>query len=310
MSATHVTVLGEALELLLAADGHGIDHARTFTRDVAGAETNVAIGLARLGHPARCLGRVGDDAAGRFVRRRLREEGVDDRALVDDPDRTTGLIQRDQAAVRPISVRYVRHRSAGAAIAPPDLSSWRPEPDELLHVSGITGVLSATAADTVETALRLARSAGARTSFDVNLRVSLAHPDDWRSQLERFRGLIDVLFVSDDELPVLPFDAHDPGAYGVGCVVVKLGAEGACSHTVDGSVRTVAHPTVIVDLVGAGDAFAVGYLDALLRDEPEKVRLAQGAACAACVIARPGDVTGLPDRTQLDALLAGQAVCR
>ncbi|MGH3658423.1 MAG: PfkB family carbohydrate kinase, partial [Micromonosporaceae bacterium] len=116
-----VVTLGEAMALFLAEPGTAVSYARWFDASVAGAEANVAIGLARLGHRVRYAGRVGADPLGETVIRTLRGEAVDVTAVVTDPDRPTGLLIRDAPAGRPIQVVYRRSGSAGAALAVADV---------------------------------------------------------------------------------------------------------------------------------------------------------------------------------------------
>src|SRR4051794_12898586 len=109
---------GEAMLLMLAEPGMPLDHAVSFRRSVAGAESNVAQGLARLGHWARWIGRVGDDPVGEAVLRALRADGVDVSGAEMDPRAPTGLLLRDSHAQRAIDVQYYRSGSAASLLAP------------------------------------------------------------------------------------------------------------------------------------------------------------------------------------------------
>lgn len=302
-----VVTIGEVLAVLLAEPGLPLGEAGTYTATYAGAEANVAVGLARLGHPTALVSRLGDDAFGRRVRRELRGEGVDVTGIALDPARPTGLLLRDSLAGRPVSVAYHRAGSAATALSPDDVDAQQVRAARVLHLTGITPALSSSADAACRRAAEIAHEAGVRVSFDPNVRLRLADPARWREIADSYAALADVVLVGVDDAAALGVDdpivwAHQAGARHV---VVKDGARGA-RESVDGEVHSQPAITVpVVDTVGAGDAFAVGWLSALLRGVPAPQRLAEGAAVAACVVATRGDIPGLPDAATRDAVLAG-----
>ena len=223
---------GEVMALLRADDGLPLAHAGSFRRDVAGAEGNVAIGLARLGHRVHLVLRLGADAFGDAVAATFRSEGVG-LTVIHDPDRPTGLLLRDVLDSRPITVVYHRAGSAASALAPADLDLERVGRARVLHVTGITPVLGAGAAEATLAAVTAARRAGTLVTFDPNLRPSLAAVEiavaRWLALLEQ----TDVVLASADEAEAM-VASRDPRtvarwfhARGVGVVVVKDGAQGA-----------------------------------------------------------------------------------
>jgi 2-dehydro-3-deoxygluconokinase len=131
-----VVTCGEAMVLLLARHDLPMSSARDYEAQVAGAESNVAIGLARLGHTVAYFGRVGDDPFGERIRRELRGEGVDVSALVTDPDRPTGLLFRDTVVGSPLTVHYRRAGSAATAMTARDVPTTLIDRARLLHVTG------------------------------------------------------------------------------------------------------------------------------------------------------------------------------
>src|ERR1700712_5193452 len=116
-SGPEVVTLGETMQLLLAEYGVALRRAGTFRSSIAGAETNIAVGLSRLGHRTRWLSRVGADASGSAVLTQLRAEGVDVSAVEVDPDGFTGLLLRDCHPTRAIDVQYHRAGSAASALS-------------------------------------------------------------------------------------------------------------------------------------------------------------------------------------------------
>lgn len=293
---------------------------------IAGAESNVAIGLARLGHATRWAGAVGDDEAGELVLRTLRAEGVDVSGATRDPDAPTGLILFEPRLPEVTRVHYYRAGSAGSRLtaAAVEGAFATPGAPRVLHLTGITPALGPSAPDACRRALELAREHGTTVCLDVNFRSRLWSAEESAAVMRSWIPYVDVLIASDDELPLCvpeeaaastPGTAGTPGearaqakellARGVGEVVVKLGADGATAHTADGELHVPARPVRAVDAVGAGDAFVAGYLSALLDGEDVAGRLDRAVTTGAFAVASHGDWEGAPTRAELGLLGAG-----
>jgi 2-dehydro-3-deoxygluconokinase len=309
MAAAEVVTAGEAMLLLVADPGVPLASAHGFRAAAAGAETNVAVGLARLGHRVEWLGRLGDDPAGQAVLRRLRADGVGTTRVRLDPDAPTGLLLRDSHPARAIEVQYARAGSAASRLRPEELDPDLLSDVRLLHVTGITAMLSASCRASVTRLLELARAAGTAVSLDPNLRRQLGTPQRWRAVVGPLLPQADLVFAGADELAVLTGRpaaeaATDLVSAGVGTVVVKGADKSATAHTGAGTAVQPAFDVPAVDPVGAGDAFAAGYLSAWLRGLPTARALAEGAAAAALAVQCVTDTDGLPDRMGLDRMLA------
>jgi 2-dehydro-3-deoxygluconokinase len=275
---------------------------------VAGAESNVAIGLARLGHRVRWAGRVGADELGALVLRTLRAEGVDtDHAVTDDTGRPTGLLLTEPRLGTLTRVSYYRAGSAGSAVAPGDvLPALAPGP-RVLHLTGITPALGPSAAEAVLAAAKTARESGVTVCLDVNHRSRLWTSDRARTALRPILAHTDLLIASEDELPLVQEvpgageseAVHGALAAGVAEVVVKRGSRGATVFTADGATDRAAREVDAVDLVGAGDAFVAGYLSGLLDGADITARLHRAVTTAAFAVATRGDWEGLPTRDEL-----------
>ena len=333
---TEVVTLGECLIAFVAEEPGPLSEAATFRRFVAGAEANVAVGLARLGHEVAYIGRVGADGFGDTIARRLRGEGVDTTHLSADPDAPTALMFRERRILGPAQVVYARRGSAGSRVDRADVGRAADagifDGIRWLHVTGITPALSAEAREATEAAMRLARAHEATVSLDLNLRRRLWSDDEAAPVLRGLAALADLVLGSPDELAVLEErrsevagGTGDAGAadraadlaraalaLGPSIVVAKLGAGGSLAVARDDPERTVAAPAVplpvVVDPVGAGDAFCAGFIAARLEGEDLAAALKAGNACGAAAAATLGDQTGLPSRAELAALLdAGPA---
>ena len=318
-----VVTLGECLVSFVAAEPGPLAEVSTYRRYVAGADANVAVGLARLGHTSAFIGRVGDDSFGTTIVRRLRGDGVDVRWLRTEADAWTGLMIRERRGAGPSEVVYHRAGSAGSRLGPEDV--YAAETDglfanaRLLHITGITPALSPTCREAVLQAIDRAKAHDLAIALDLNLRRRLWPDAEAAEVLRPLLASVDVVFGSLDEGIVVGGTSEDAGprivaaaliGSGAGHAVLKLGADGAASLNSDGTWTVVqALPGVtVVDPVGAGDAFCAGYLAGQLEGLDEPDALALGNACGAAVVSVEGDQAGAP--TRAEAIRIGLRFCR
>lgn len=307
LASPGVLTLGESMAVLTAPDVGPLRHAASLRLGIAGAESNVAIGLARLGVAATWLGRVGDDEFGRLITRTLRAEQVSVAAIIDDEART-GLMVKERRTEQATRVLYYRAGSAGSRLCPEDLSAVDFHGARVLHLTGITPALGAAGEATVRAAVATAREHGLRISLDINHRATLWSDARASAVLCDLVSSVDLLFAGEDEAHLL-VDADDPvdrlramAALGPDSVLLKRGPRGALA-LIEGEVREVApYPVRAVDPVGAGDAFAAGYLAGLCLDQPVEQRLDTAAAAGAFAVTVSGDWEGAPSRDELALL--------
>ncbi|WP_246214057.1 sugar kinase [Kitasatospora viridis] len=278
---------------------------------VAGAEATVAIGLARLGHRAEWVGRVGDDEFGALVLRTLRAEQVGvAHVRVDRDGRPTGLLAREQRIGDLVRVSYHRAGSAGSALRPEEVLPALRAGVRVLHLTGITPALAPPAAEAVLAAARRARELGATVCLDVNYRARLWSTERAREVLVPLARLADLLVASAEELALVCAEpvADEPSAIAEllarGCreVVVTRGGDGASVSTAAGTVAVPARRVPVVDVVGAGDAFVAGYLSGLLDGLAPAERLHRATLTGAFAVAGRGDWEHLPNRAELALL--------
>ena len=279
-SAVEVVCVGEAMGQFVPADGRRIEDAGTFALHQAGAESNVAIGLARLGHRAVWVSRLGDDAIGRRIRTALEREGVEASLPQVMDDRPTGVFLKDPDH-RSRSVTYYRRGSAASRLDRSDIGRALGLRPRLLHLSGVVPALSASCDDAVGFAIEAARARAVMTSFDVNYRPALwRNRDTAAERLLEIANASDIVFVGLDEAGSLwgSTDAADvrraiPSAR---TLVVKEGARRATSFGADVATSVPALRVDVVESVGAGDAFAAGWLSGFLRGHEPSVALRCG----------------------------------
>ena len=306
-----VVTLGEALVALVADEGRPLVDPGSFTPFVAGAEANVAMGLARLGRAVSFIGRVGADGLGQMVRNGLRGEGVDVSRLRDDPAAPTGALARDRRSLPPAEVVYLRRGSAASQLEPADVEAAGEDiaGARWLHLTGITPALSPSCRAAVQSALEIARAGGVRVSLDVNLRRRLWSEQEAAAVLRELAEGCDLVIAGEDEAVLLCGSAEAAALaerFGVEAVV-KLGARGAVGWRNGEWAEDAGIAVAPIDVVGAGDAFTAGYLDALLDGAGLAESLRRANACGAIAVASVGDATGLPTRSELERVLAGGA---
>ncbi|MFI2710998.1 sugar kinase [Micromonospora sp. NPDC018662] len=308
MTGPEVACVGETMVVLTPDDGGPLEHAVRLAVGVGGAESNVAMGLARLGHRAAWVSRVGDDPFGRRVVAEIAAAGVDVRTVTVDPVAPTGVYLKDPGPAG-TRVHYHRAGSAASRLGASDLADPRLGGVRLLHLSGITAALSDSCRDLLAHALSGPALPGARTTFDVNHRPALWAADRAAPVLRDLADRADVVLVGLDEAATL-WGSADPGAVrdllpGPELVVVKDGPVGATALPRTGPAVFVPTPPVdVVEPVGAGDAFAAGFLAGLLRDLDLRACLRMGHLTAAPVLAAPGDTAPPPDPAGIARALA------
>ncbi|MET9734911.1 sugar kinase [Streptomyces sp. NPDC006458] len=302
--------LGETMGLVSAIGTGSLDYVHAFTFGIGGAESNVAIGAARLGVPVTWVGRIGSDATGDVIERRLRAEAINVRAIRDRS--FTGLMVRHCRAGTAVHVDYHRAGSAGSHLTPSDLPAELIEQASIVHLTGITPALSDSARKTVQHALAAAKAAAVPVSVDINYRSKLWERNHARPHLRELVSSADIVFAGIEEAQLV-LDTHTGSAaslaeglslLGPKEAIIKAGRDG-CAACIDGAV--LAEPAIsvhLVDPVGAGDAFVAGYLTERLTGADAEQRLRTACAMGAYAVTVPGDCELLPTRNELDALLS------
>lgn len=303
MTAPDVLLLGETMLALRSSSTLTIGG--TLATSIAGAESNVAIALARLGHRAAWVGRVGADAPGDLVLRTLRAEGVDVGGVKRDAA-STGVILFESRLPRLQRVTYVRAGSAGSRLSAEDVVVSAGT--RILHVTGVTAALGDQPRAAIRAAIGKARDLGITISLDLNYRSRLWTREDARPVLADLAGQADVVIASPEELALLAPDGETLNiedlvqrliGSGVREVVVKDGGRAAYAFGSAGMVTEPALPITVQDPVGAGDAFVGGYLSGMLDGLPVEARLQRAHTLGAFAASSDGDWEGLPVRAEL-----------
>lgn len=307
--ALDVITIGEAMAMFVATETGELADVEHFMKRVAGAELNVATGLARLGLSVGWVSRVGEDSFGRFVLNSLAKEGIDACGVSKDGRFATGfqLKSKVENGTDPI-VEYFRKGSAASHLSPDDFNEAYFASARHLHLSGVAAALSESSYALLDRAARTMKAQGKTISFDPNLRPTL-----WKSEAEMVEKLNQLAFQADWVLPGLKegmilTGQQTPEAIadfyltrGVRAVIIKTGSDGAWYKTADGEQGAVSAVKVdnVVDTVGAGDGFAVGVISALLEGKPLPQAVKRGNKIGSLAIQVQGDSEGLPTREAL-----------
>ncbi|MEU6956304.1 sugar kinase [Streptomyces sp. NPDC045714] len=334
-TSTDVVCLGESMVTFLPSQPGRLADVPSFGRGIGGAESNVACALAAAGHRAAWVGRVGADGFGDHLVETIASYGVDTSAVRRDPVRPTGIYFRTATdrGTDTHEVAYYRAGSAASAMSPANVPYEELFAGRILHLSGITAALSGDCLALLRE-LTAPRPGRPLVSFDVNHRPHLWRGGDAdASVLLELARRSDLVFVGEDEAEeawgIVGAEAIRAALPEPAVVVVKRGSAGATvfasglrpgprssnaggvenaageSENAPDTVTLVpALRVAVVAAVGAGDAFAAGFLSATLRGLPVRDRVRHGHLMAAAVLTVPGDLTDPPARDHADRLAA------
>ena len=316
-----VVTLGETMLRLTPLGMRRLEQATSLEIEVGGTESNLAIGLARLGLRVLWLSRLTNNPLGRLIARTIASHGVDtSRVVWTEHDRVGIYFFEVGQTPRGSRVLYDRRQSAISQMRPEELPAelFQPHQARLLHLTGITIGLGPKIAATAREALRQARNAGWLISFDVNYRRLLWEPAAALIGCEPFLQSADILFVPRGDAcllygfaPTMPAERMLEALverYPRATVVMTLGRDGAIGHAPSGqTVHQPAFTAEEVSRLGGGDAFAAGFLYRYLTAPPDGAWLVQalcwGAALAALKYSIPGDAP-IVDRQEVERLVA------
>lgn len=310
---TEFITLGEPL-VVLASENQDIslDAAEHFSKYLAGAELNVAIGLSRLGHKGIYISKVGEDSFGNFIIESVKKAEIETTYLTKDKNNSTGFYLKQKVSEGDPKVDYYRKNSAAANLSIAELKALDLSGIKIAHLSGIFPALSETSLKTFQAFNQKLNEADILTIFDPNLRPVL-----WENQEKMIRIINDLAKQSQIILPGINegeilTGSSEPEKIAdfyleqsplTKIVVVKLGADGAFVKLKNGEQYFVSGFKVakVVDTVGAGDGFAVGLESALLEGKTLKEAVKRACDVGALAVQSSGDSEGYPTKEELKA---------
>jgi 2-dehydro-3-deoxygluconokinase len=311
-----VSTLGEAMLRLSVDAGDRLEDASRYEVHVAGAEANVAFGLARVGVPAAWTSVLPANPLGRRVASTLSAAGVDVSSVrwVDGARLGTYFVEFSPAP-RPTQVVYDRRSSAVAGATVEDFDWDRVLDATAFHTSGITMALSPGARDVTTHAVTEAARRGLFVSMDVNYRRQLWTPEEAAAAIRELAPSIDLLMcraADAEELFGMTGETTDLAVglreiLGIASVVVTNGASGAAAAAEGTTMQQAAIEVEVIDRIGAGDAFAAGLLWGVLTERSVHEGLARGVAMASLKMTLRGDQFRL-GADEVRALQAGHTM--
>ncbi|HEY8891921.1 MAG TPA: sugar kinase [Clostridium sp.] len=301
-----VVTFGESM-VLFGPDSSGpLRYVQNFNKSLAGAESNVAIALSKLGHQVGWFSKLGDDEFGKYIQATIRGEGVDVSRTILTPEKSTGILFKERFIHNNPSVYYYRKDSAASTLKPEELDEAYIKSAKILHITGITPALSESCRKTLFKAIEIAKANNVLVSFDPNIRLKLWTKEEAIPVLLEIAKLSDIIFPGVDEGEMLlgltkPEDIAD-SFMNMGCsvVAVKLGKEGC--YVTDKANKLYVNSYQVEnpqDTVGAGDGFSAGFLSGMLNklELRECAEYANGVGAMAVLV--KGDMEGYPNIDQL-----------
>ncbi len=293
-----MTTIGETLLRISVGAGVALETTDTAQLHAAGAESNVACALARLGRRVAWSSRLPDTPPGRLIANTLRGAGVDLSQVAWFPAGRVGTFYVELApSPAPVRVTYDRAHSLASEMTPDSIDSDALLRTRLLHLTGITPALSDKCGETMRFIVDAARASGIPRSFDINYRRKLWSAEEARRALVPLARGCDILFIARSDAREVFGIAESPersleairDLIEARRVVFSIGEEGVLAWDGGGIRHQPAMPTAVIDRLGAGDALAAGVIHGWL-DGDFAAGLQYGAALAAICLRSHGDL--------------------
>ncbi|MGH0054304.1 MAG: sugar kinase [Sphaerochaetaceae bacterium] len=304
-----VITLGESLVAFIPDTHTKLRYVHRFGKVVVGAESNVAVGLAKLGYSTGWVSKVGDDEFGHFIIRELRAEGVDTSSVTVSSEGPTAIMFKQFSNSLDTSVFYYRAGSAASTMSKDSIDWNYLKRTKIIHISGITSALSNTCRHMVEAVFAFAKQEHILISFDPNIRRKLMREEEAKDILKPLLLQADIALLGENEgHTLLGTDNPEEIAkilldHGCRSVGVKRGNKGAYVASGTKGFFIEPYPVQVVDTIGAGDAFNAGFLAGLLKNQSIEQCGKMGVLLGALAVSSQGDVEGLPDGDTFQQLM-------
>ena len=310
---TDVLLAGEAMGLFIAEDYGDFEDIEHFSKGIAGAEINVAIGLSRLGFDVSYVSKLGQEPFGYYIKNHLEKENIDTSHVLMDPVYRTGLQMKNKVKDDDPKVAYYRKGSAFSTLSKEDVESIDFSKIKLFHMTGIPLALTPKTREMVFYLAEKAKEHNCLITFDPNLRPSLWEDEETMIEvLNKAAGYANIVMPGIEEGVLLTGKdtAEEMAdfylAKGVDAVIIKDGSKGAYLKEKDKEMQLVEGFTVerVIDTVGAGDGFAAGVISGTLDGLSIEEAVRRGNAIGSLQVQHKSDNEALPTRNELDAYMS------
>lgn len=306
---TEVFSVGETMVIFQAMQIGNLEDAPQLYQKIGGAESNVLIGLARLGHNVSYMTRVGKDPFGKRIIKSIRAEGVDVSNIKVSSNEPTGLLFKEQKTKEITHVFYYRKDSAASKMGSCDIPIDLIKSTKYIHLTGITPALSQSCREMIYKIIEIAKENRIPIIFDPNIRFKLWSKEEAKEVILKIAASADYILTGLEEAEFLVGTTDEKEI----CkrltkreeqvIVIKRGASSTVFSN-NGEIMEVPVIPVseVIDPVGAGDAFAAGFIHGLLTNQSLEKCVAYGNLLGSCVIQQFGDIEGLPTKEEFEEL--------
>lgn len=311
---TDVLLAGEAMGMFIAEDYGDFEDIEHFSKGIAGAEINVAIGLSRLGFDVSYVSKLGQEPFGYFIKNHLEKENIDTSHVIMDPIYRTGLQIKSKVKNDDPKVAYYRKGSAFSTLSKKDVEHIDFSKIKLFHMTGIPLALTPETREMVFYLAEKAREHECLITFDPNLRPSLWEDEETMIEvLNKAAGYASIVMPGIEEGVILTGQttAEEMADFylekGVEAVVIKDGSKGAYLKEKDKEMQLVEGFKVekVIDTVGAGDGFAAGVISGKLDGLSIEEAVKRGNAIGSLQVQHKSDNEALPTRQKLNTYMSG-----
>jgi 2-dehydro-3-deoxygluconokinase len=314
-----LVTLGETMVLFTPFNSNGrIKSSGSLVKNIGGSESNVAIGISRLGHSAAWISRIGKDPFGEEILYRLNAERVNTSNVSVETRAGTGIMFKERIRGGQPSVYYYRNSSAATYLSKTDIDEDLIKKAKILHVTGITPALSPSCFEVVLHAISVAKKHGVKVSFDPNLRLKLWSIENARATLLPIAEQADLFFPGLEEARQMlnndDLTKHEVVSafldMGIQQVILKLGPEGCITANQSQQILSKGFQVNEIDAVGAGDGFCAGYLAGVLKGWQNRNCAELANATGALAVTEVGDCDALPTLEEVEQFMGLKAIVR
>ncbi|EST89163.1 hypothetical protein T233_01611 [Vagococcus lutrae LBD1] len=305
---TDVLLIGEPMVIFYANEYGKLSEVSQFTKGLAGAEVNVGIGLSRLGHSVSYITKLNHDEMGKYIFNSLEKEKFDLSFTRFDENLPVGIMYKNKVDSGDPETLYYRKGSAASTLSVEDVENIDFSKIKLFHITGIPAALSDSLREAIFFMIKKAKKQGCTVTFDPNLRPSL-----WQSEDQMIQKTNEIAMLSDIFLPGLSeaqlltkrHDVDEIADYylqnGIQTIILKNGENGAYIKEKNKEIKNIEgfKVTQVIDTVGAGDGFAVGIIDSILRNLTIEEGCVNANAIGAIQIQHASDNEALPSTQEL-----------
>ena len=309
MQKLDVITIGETMAVFNPIQDLPFTDAYLFMKQIGGAESNFAIGLSRLGHKVGWISRLSNDSLGYYIHNTIRGNGVDTSYVEFDDNHPTGLLIKERLIQNQVNVHYYRNGSAASFMTKDIINEEYFSTAKYLFVTGITPVLSESCRELIFEAIKVSKRYGLKVIFDPNIRFKLCtDKNEYKKLLNQIASLSDYFLPGIQEAKFLSgYNTPEEIAKNYLSlnesltVVIKLGSKGCYSaNSLQSNYVKGFEVNKVIDPIGAGDAFAAGFVSGLLEGGNLEKSLEIANLIGAIVVQSNGDIEGFPNRKQLN----------